>query len=579
MTPDKHPRYNGGVKYSRLLGKTLRNSPQYRRFRSFNLLIRGGYVRPLGQGLFSYLPLGMDVAEKIKSIIEEEIEGLGGLRVQVPLVNPRELWENSGRDRVAGKDLAAFQDRSGRRMVLAPTHEEAMVELVRRSLHSYRDFPILIYQHQVKFRDEEKTRCGTVRAREFVMSDAYSFHRSFSDLNNFFPKMFGAYKRIFERCGLPGIITADSGPGMMGGDRAYEFLVESECGDDGVLICDSCGYRANKEIARGIKKSSYAPPETMKKVSTPGCRTMNQLSEYLEVPLNRLAKTMVYKTEDGLVMAVVRGDYDVSEEKLAGVVGKPLFGLAGREDLENCGLIPGYLSPLMELPSGVKVVLDDAVADSSNIVFGANEEGSHYMNVNFGLDYEIETVDDIAMLTEEDTCLQCGGNLRQIRSLELGNIFKLGDWYSRSMNLTFHEEDGSTQYPFMGSYGIGLGRLIAAVAEKTHDEKGLVWPLEIAPYRYFLMGIGKSLAVKRVVNELAEMLGDEVLYDDRGESISVKFKDAELLGIPLRIVVSGRYLDEDKVEFLDRRTHKKWLVSRNRIREALEDWEQENLIL
>lgn len=559
-----------------MLGKTLRKTSQINRARSHVLLVRGGFIRTLAQGLYSYLPMGMRVLEKIQGIIDEEMEALGGLKVQVPLVNPRELWRQSGRDFLAGRDLVRFSDRNGKDLVLAPTHEEAMVELVRRSLHSYRDFPILIHQHQTKFRDEERTRCGLVRAREFLMSDAYSFHRSFADLNNFFPKMFAAYERIFARCGMENILTADSAPGIMGGDRAYEFSVESECGDDKTILCRQCGYKANREIARGIKKSSYLPPQPMEKRATPECRTMNALAKHFDVPRTRLAKPMVYNTSDGLVMAVVRGDYEVSPEKLSGYLKKPVHSLASGKELEEAGLISGYLSPLGELPAEITVVVDDAVADSSNMIYGANEEGYHYINVNFGLDYETANVGDIAMLNEDDTCLQCGGPLHQVQTLELGNIFKLGDWYSRTMDLTFHEENGTIQYPFMASYGIGPGRLMAAIAEQHNDDRGLIWPLEISPYRYFLMGIGKSLSVKRIVNSLAEELGPAVLYDDRSESISVKFKDAELLGIPLRIVVSSRYLDEDKVEFLDRRSRKKWLVDRNRVLEALEDWEEEN---
>jgi len=569
--------YNKGVKYSRLLGKTLRNISQKNKSRSHVLLQKGGFIRTLGQGLYSYLPLGMRVLENIQSIIDEEVQGLGGLKVQVPLINPQDIWIQSGRNRLLGKDMVHFQDRWGKELVLAPTHEEAMVELVRQSLHSYRDFPILIYQHQVKFRDEERTRCGLVRSREFMMSDAYSFHRSFADLNNFFPKMFGAYERIFARCGLEKVFTADSATGIMGGDRAYEFGVPSECGDDKIIYCESCGYKANRQIARGIKKSSYLPPLPMEKVATPGCLTMDDLSSHLEVPRTRLAKAMVYRKKRGLVLAVVRGDYEVSQEKLSSYLKEPIYQLAREKDLKKYGLIPGFLSPLGDLHDDITVVIDDAAADSSNMIYGSNEEGFHYINVNFGLDFETENVADIAMLTEEDTCLQCGGNLGQFNSLELGNIFKLGDWYSRTMNLTFHEENGTTQYPYMGSYGIGLGRLMSAVAEHHNDDRGLIWPLEISPFRYFLMGIGKSLAVKRMVNELAEELGSSVLYDDRSESISVKFKDAELLGIPLRIVVSSRYLEEDKVEFLDRKSRKKWLVDRNRVLEALEDWEEEHL--
>jgi len=546
------------MRYSQLLAKTLRETPETVKAASYQLLLRGGFIRPLAQGLYSFLPLGQRVIRNVKRIISEEMEALGGQEVAVPLVNPLDIWNRSGRDELIHGDMVQFSDRIGHNLVLSPTHEEAMVELVRASLHSYRDLPVFLFQFQSKFRDEERPRCGLVRTKEFLMKDGYSFHRSFTDLNNFFPRMFAAYTRIFERCGVP-VTAAQAGVGYMGGDRSFEFLMASECGDDYLVECENCGYKANTEVAVGVKDIEAGAPLEMEKVYTPGCRNMSRLGSYLELPGRKLAKSMVFATSRGLVMAVVRGDHEVSLEKLSQAVKLPILRFATVEELTEAGLVPGYFSPLgLERPSpGGKrllIVADDAITDSPNLVYGANETDYHYVNVNFGRDLDADRTGDIARIAEGTSCVHCGTALSHKRVMELGHIFRLGDFYSRAMELFVHEERGKKIYPYMGSYGIGLGRLISGIVEANHDEGGIVWPHEIAPFKYYVMSIGKSAKVTRVVEYVYENLAPGALIDDRHESISVKFKDADLLGLPYRVVISGQTISNNEVEVMDRST-------------------------
>jgi prolyl-tRNA synthetase len=355
----------------------------------------------------------------------------------------------------------------------------------------------------------------------------------------------------------------------MGGEKAYEFVIPCEHGDDIMIRCPHCGYRANRDVAMGHKEFTSGSPKPISREETPGCDTMDKLAEYLSLSKKQLAKAMLLKTLDGVVMAVVRGDNEVSLEKLTRYLKEPVLDIAGHEEVMRHGFVPGFLSPIGNRDE-VPVIVDGAVAKSTNLVLGANEEGYHYLNTNFGRDYESAHVADISMITEENRCLQCGGQLEAVRCLELGNIFKLGDFYSRSMQLSFREESGRTLYPHMGSYGIGIGRLMGAVAEKLHDDQGLQWPDELAPFSFFLMGIGKSHSVRQKIEWIYSRFREETLLDDRKESPGSKFQDAELLGIPYRIVISPKRQEEDTVEFYDRRTGRSWLVQTNKVLQEMD---------
>lgn len=529
----------------------------------------------MGQGLYGILPLGIRVLRNIERIIREEMNALGGQEVSVPLVTPREFWRKSGRDLWIDRDMVRFEDRSGKELVISPTHEEAFVEILKSSLHSYRDLPLFLYQFQLKFRDEEKPRQGLIRAKEFRMKDGYSFHRSYTDLNNFFPKIYAAYMRIFNRCEIP-VRVAEGGVGYMGGEKSFEFLMPFEHGDDTMVACSECDYKANKEVAIAAKEYAVEPLQEMEKIHTPQCTSMDALSKFLKVPKSRLAKTLVYRTPRGLAIVVVRGDYEVSLEKLYRILKEPILGLASAEEVKREELEPGYLSPLGVNPE-IPLVIDDLVVNSFNLVYGANEPNYHYRNVNYGRDYDGGIVGDVALVKEGERCLFCGKPLKFVRCLELGHIFKMGDYYCRSMDLSVQEERGGRVYPYMGAYGIGLERLMAAIVEANHDDQGIVWPLGLAPYRVYLLTIGKSSSVRQTAEHIHHALKDIILYDDREESAGVKLKDADMLGIPLRVVVSSGGLQEGYVEVRERRTGMMVKVPKGNLLTVIEDLEKGRL--
>ncbi|MFP4383725.1 MAG: proline--tRNA ligase [Spirochaetia bacterium] len=542
------------MRYTRLFAKTLRNIPRGTGIPSHRFLAQGGYIKSLGKGLYSYLPLGNRVLKNIIGVIQDELNALGGQEVLVPVINPIEIWKKSGRDRLSEEDLIKFKDREGKEMVISTTHEEAMVELARIGLVSYRDLPVFLYQFQTKYRDEPKVRYGMIRTKEFIMADGYSFHRSYHDLNNFFPKVFGAFSRIFTRCGIP-FFTAEAGVGYMGGDKSFEFFMPCAWGEDRVLKCSRCKYTANRDIARGTKGSGAEILRKIGTVETEGCRNTDELSRHLDLPKKNLTKSMVYRGSRGFIMAVVRGDQEVSPEKLSQAVKDEIIGLATNDDLRKLSLEPDYVSPV-GLKAPVQVVVDSAVSSSPNLVYGGNRKGVHYINVNFGRDFSAAVVADIARVSGGSRCKVCGSSLDEEKALELGHIFKLGDYYTKRMELSVQNENGKVIIPHMGSYGIGLGRLMAAVVESNHDEKGIIWPEVLAPFRGYLMFIGKSLTGMEMAKELNAVLGDRILWDDREESVGVKFKDADLLGIPYRIVISSRNLDRGIIEVIDRRKGK-----------------------
>ena len=551
--------------YSSLLGNnTLRDAPHKTKMAGHALLLQGGYIRPAGQGLTTYLPLGIKVIDNINRIIREEMEALGGQEVRLPMTVPLSLFEKTERASVLGRELVVFTDRSGRKLVPAPSHIEPMVELVRLSVNSWRDFPRFLFQFQRKYRDEVRLENGLIRAQEFLMKDAYSFHRNFTDLNNFFPKMFQAYLRIFSRCQVP-VIPAESAVGSISGHKAYEFLYPHTQGRDTLLSCPSCGYTANQEVALGYKSYVAERPRPLEEVETPGCENSQQVAEFLGLALSQVTKTLIYKTRSGFIMAVIRGDYEISLEKFARLVREPIIRLATPAELQGMGFPVGYLTPIGVKQVGLPVVVDEAVANSNNLVTGTNREGFHYLNTNFGRDFEGDLVGDLVRLKENDRCFQCGKRFEGTKVIELGNIFKLGDYFTRTMGFSYRDEGGMKLYPNMGSYGIGIGRLLTAIVEANHDERGIIWPHHLAPYHFFIMGIGRSLKVRETTLELHGKMGAGALLDDRIESPGTKFRDFELIGIPYRIGVSSKTLEEGGVEFMERKTGKTWIVPLDRV--------------
>lgn len=483
------------MRTSRTLFHTLRHSPADADDTAHSLLLRGGYVRPLAAGLFSFTPLGLRVKRRVEQILREEMEAIGAQEVSLPVVQPAELWRRSGRWDEVGDEMARLEDRSGRQLYLAMTHEEAATDLVDGLVHSYRQLPVAIYQLQTKFRDEPRPRGGLLRVREFTMKDAYSFHATASDLESFYLGMHEAYERIFERCGLE-VVSVESDQGMMGGSGAHEFMALAPVGEDTVLLCDSCGYRANGQVARSRKPSApAAEPGPLEEVPTPGAATIEALAEFLEVPAALTAKAVLFTAEGGphdgkLVFAVVRGDMELNENKLANAVGASRLRVAAEDEIRAAGAEPGYASPVGLGRRAVVVAVDEAVAGAPSLVAGANKPGYHLLNTRYGRDYDSDVVTDLAAASGGDACVHCSSPLRAERGVEVGNIFKLGTRYSESMGAHFLDASGERRPFHMGSYGIGPARLMATLVHAQHDDHGPIWPTSVAPFDVVITPVG-----------------------------------------------------------------------------------------
>ncbi len=542
------------MRRSHMLGRTERQSPADGEPAGHHLLVRGGYIGQLAAGLYSYLPLGQKVKARVEAILRAEMDAIDGQEFSAPVLQPADLWRETGRFDAIGPELVRFDDRAGRGMVLAMTHEEVVTDLLRRVVTSYRQTPLMVYQIQTKVRDEARARGGLMRAREFTMKDAYSAHASVSDLDAYYPRVYAAYERIFRRCGLD-VVAVEADTGMMGGTATHEFMYLSSIGEDDLALCDTCDYKANVEAATFHKDAPA--PETARPlvaVETPGAATIAALTAYLGVPASRTAKAAFFVEGDRLIFAVVRGDMEVAETKLARVVGASSLRPATADDLAGTGIVPGYASPIGI--RGAVVVVDDLVASSPNLVAGANRHGVHLRDVNVPRDYTPDLVADIAAVFEGAACPRCGLSLRLARGVEVGHTFKLGTRYSAALGARFQHEDGSLRDIVMASYGIGVGRLIACIAEAYHDERGLLWPAVVAPFDVYLVGLdGVHDDVRVAADALYDDLrtaGVSVLYDDRDERAGVKFNDADLLGMPLRVTVSRCTVADDVVELKPR---------------------------
>ncbi len=509
----------------------------------------------MGAGIFSLLPLGFKATQKIQNIVREEMNAIGAEEILMPLVNPADIWKETGRYYSIDKEMSRFQDRVGRDMVLAMTHEEAVTDIARGEIDSYKRLPLLVYQIQTKWRDDPRPRAGLIRVREFTMKDSYSFDRDWEGLDKVYKAHYKAYFRIYSRCGLP-VIAVGADSGMMGGKVSHEYMYLSPIGEDTIIYCPECGYTANRQVA-SFQKEYY--PEEMKeieKIATPGVKTIEELSEFLKVEKSRMAKAVFMvgtfiddtngEEESKLVVAIIRGDMDVEESKLSNAVKANALRPAHEEEIAECGMVAGYASPIGAKGKMV-VIVDDSVAKSNNLVAGANEEGYHYINTNFGRDYEGQ-VADIASAKDGYKCPVCGKPLKVSKGVEVGNIFQLGTRYSAAMNCFYQDETGKQQPVIMGSYGIGIGRLLACLAEEYNDESGLKLPIAVSPYQVHLVSLVKDTAIaEKIYNDLVGA-GIEVLYDDRKETAGVKFADADLIGVPIRITLGNRSIKEGKVE-------------------------------
>jgi len=559
------------MRMSRLFYQTLRESPSDAEVVSHQLLLRAGYIRPLAAGVFSYLPLARRAMNRIENILREEIGAIGGQEVTMPVVNPADIWQETGRWYQIGSEMGRFKDKTGHDMVLAMTHEEAAADLVRNVVRSYRQLPALIYHIQTKWRDDPRPRAGLIRVREFTMLDSYSLDSSWEGLDAQYQAHYDAYFKIFERCSLP-VVAVKSDTGMMGGKLAHEYMYLTPIGEDTLLFCDQCGYAANRQVARFQRQPAMeAALRPLEKIPTPHTSTIEDLAALLQVPTARTAKAVflmaAYEANSQLaerfVFAVVRGDSEVNEFKLSNVLSAifpgPVTGLrpATEDEIKSIGAVPGYASPIgLDANQRWLTVVDEAIPASPNLVAGANEEGFHLLNTNYGRDYTAAQVADIASAGDAAACPECGSAMRASRGVEVGNIFKLGTRYTEAMGCRFLDEQGQSHPVIMGSYGIGVGRLLACLAEAYHDERGLCWPAAVAPYPVHIVRLsGKSGTVDAAADELDQRFqgaGLEPLFDDRSESAGVKFMDADLMGMPVRITISERSLKQGGVEFKQR---------------------------
>ncbi len=535
------------MRYSGLFGKTRRDAPAGTDTASAALLIRAGFVRQLGAGIHSYLPLALRSIHKIERIIREEMERIDCHELAMPVVHPADLWQETGRWYDIGDELVRFVDRAERPMVLAMTHEEVATDLVRREVRSYRQLPVQFFQIQTKYRDEPRPRAGLLRGREFLMKDAYSFHTDRDDLQRFYEDCHRAYLRAFARCGID-VIVVESDSGIMGGEGSHEYMLIADAGEDVLLTCPSCGYAANREVARTTLPAPDDAPLPMEEVETPGATTIEAVATYLDVGRERTAKAVFYEAGGKLIFVVIRGDRSVNEIKLAELLGVPQVAPAGEELIRSSGAVPGYASPVGLTDT---IVVADETARAPNLVAGANRDGYHLINVNLGRDYEPTHLADILMAEAGDPCPECGAALVEQRGIEVGNIFKLGTTYSAPLKAVYLDENDNEQIMVMGSYGFGVSRMLAALAEHHHDDRGLRWPASVAPFEVHLVLIGANDEAREAADGVYRMLqaeGIEVLYDDRDESAGVKFADADLIGIPIRLTVSNRSLKSGGVE-------------------------------
>lgn len=540
------------MKVSQLFMPTLREVPAEADTISHRLMLRAGLIRKLASGIYAFLPLGLKTFKKIEQIIREEMDEQGAQELIMSSVLPAEYYKASGRWDVFGPEMFKLKDRSGRDFCLGPTHEEIFTSIVKNEIRSYRALPLILYQIQTKFRDERRPRFGVMRGREFVMKDAYSFDRDEAGLDISYKKMHEAYCRSFDRMGLEYIVVeADSG--AMGGSGSEEFMVKSEIGEAAIAFCESCGYAANEEKAKCVPEKALNTDDDfqeMGKVSTPDVKTIEQLVEFFNTTSKMFAKTLIYKADDEFVAAVVRGDRELNETKLTNLLKCGSLEMAEPEDIMRVTNAPvGFAGPVN---LGLKVIIDNEIAGMKNFITGANEEGYHFVNVNIERDFRPDVTADIRTIEDGDKCPKCAGDIRKTRGIEVGHIFKLGTKYSEALDCRYLDENGDEKVMVMGSYGIGVGRTMAAIIEQNSDENGLIWPVSVAPYHAVIVVVNQTDELhKNVSQKLYEQMkkaGIDVLIDDRDERPGVKFKDADLIGIPARITV-GRKAKDGLIEY------------------------------
>lgn len=561
------------MKISKLLGERIKETPAGINIRSHAYLIRAGYIKQVANGIYTLLPPAQRINLKLQQIIREEMDAVDGQEVLFPVVMPRELWDKSGRYSSIGSELLRFKDRTGHDMVLGMTHEEAAVHAALSTVKSYDQLPFMIYQIQTKFRDEARPRAGLIRVREFTMKDAYSFHTSQEDLEQYYNRVYDAYNRIFKRMGMKNFISVKSDTGMMGGSIAHEFQLLTDIGEDSIVICDECKYTANMEVAKSEIDENDHVFGIKKEVYTGDAKSIEDVCKMLEIDAKHTCKAVCYATpgdENGVVIVFLRGDREVNEAKLKSLVG----GDIAVKDLEGSGLVKGNIGCLdLNIPNA-KIFFDKSLQGLENFVTGANKEGYHIEGVSMTRDVKPEKFVEVSKVNEGDRCPICGHPLKIKRGIEIGNIFQLGTKYTKSMGMTIHTQEG-TMNPIMGCYGIGVGRCLASIAEESSDDKGLIWPMSIAPWHIYLCPIRiDNEDVKAATEKIYDRLlaeNFEVLYDDRNISAGIKLKDSELMGIPVRVVISPKTLENNEVEITIRESGEKIFVPIDKLSKKLDE--------
>ena len=546
------------MRVSRLYAPTLREVPAEAEVVSHQLMLRAGFMRKAAGGIYSYLPLALRVLKKIEAIVREEMDQAGAQELLMPIVQPAEMWQESGRWDVYGAEMFRLNDRHNRNFCLGPTHEEMVTTLIRADIRSYRQLPLNVYQIQNKFRDERRPRFGLMRGREFIMKDAYSFDRDEVALDKSYQAMYDAYTRIFTRCGLnfrP--VEADSG--AIGGSGSHEFMVIADSGEAEIVFCTECEYAANVEKAELAAISSVDEPmQELKSVDTPNCKTIADVCNYLNLSIEKSVKAVAYTSEKGLILCFVRGDHEVNEIKVINTCNVINLEMASEEELTKAGTVGGYMGPVGMDPEKVMIVVDSSVMNMHNFCCGANKSDSHYLNVNPGRDFTPTFVADIRLIQETDACPHCGGKISKARGIEVGQVFKLFTKYSEALKATYLDENGKEKPMVMGCYGVGVSRTMAAAIEQNNDADGIIWPAAIAPYQVLVVPVNVK---DELSNQMAEevysnllKVGIEAAIDDRKERPGVKFKDADLIGYPIRVVIGPKTLTEKQIEIKIRKT-------------------------
>jgi len=563
------------MRWSKFFIPTLREDPSEAEIISHKFLLRAGMIRKLASGIYNFLPLGFKALKKIENIVRCEMNKAGALEILMPLVQPAELWKETGRWDAYGKELLRFKDRKEHDFCLGPTHEEVVTEIVRRDVKSYKELPLILYQIAVKFRDEIRPRFGIMRAREFIMKDAYSFDADWNGLEKSYQLMYETYKKIFTNCGLK-FKAVEAHTGAIGGDVSHEFMVLAETGEDLIAFCEKCGYASNIELTPAISGEKYPlePEKPLEKVYTPGVRTAQEVADFLGLPVSKITKTLIYIVEEKTAIAVcIRGDHEVNEVKLEKLFSGKTFRMANEEEVRNIvGASLGFIGP-KDLK--IKVIADKALEGYPNFVIGANEDEYHYLNANLGSTFKPDIIADVRKATLGDLCPKCKEPLSFTRGIEVGHIFKLGTKYSEPMKAMFLDKDGKMKPFIMGCYGIGVSRILAATIEQNHDEEGIIFPWQIAPFQIAIIYLKEPF--KETAEKIYKNLSQnwDVILDDREERPGVKFKDMDLIGIPLQVILGKGYEKNKELEVKIRKTGERKYIKIEELENFVRNFENE----